>query len=269
VKRYFDAPSRAEFAWSVFRDAHKGRVLDVGAGGSSQFYRSVLPGRYVSADITDIRATPDVWCNFEQHGLPFTSRAFDTVICYDVLEHVDSPHRLFDECARVASRSMIVALPNNWPSMAASLVAGHNRTHRKGYGLATDEPLPGIRHKWFFNLEEGELFLRARADRAGWSVARVEHVYERGSDSLFRWEPLKRFGIPGYARMLGIPDDIVRRRHGRLFPLYLLVKYGVMTPVSYVEELFKRLVWGWGRYRYQNLFCRQLWIVFERVDDRL
>jgi SAM-dependent methyltransferase len=263
-KRYFDARSRAEFAWRRYQPFLDGRVLDVGSGGSARFFRNVLSDGYVAADISRDRATPDVVCDFERRNLPFQDGSFDTVLCFDVLEHVDRPHRLLDECLRVSKRYVIVSLPNNWPGFFWNVVAGHNLVHRKGYGLPVDEPPVGERHKWFFNIEEAASFLSGRAIEAGARVLASDYVFEREADSLLRFAPLARFGVPGYPAVLGMTSSHVLQKRPRMYVPFLVVKYFVALPFSWIEEVFKRAVWGWGSFRYENVFCRQLWTILEK-----
>jgi len=45
------------------------------------------------------------------YDLPFDDGAFDTVLCSEVLEHLDHPDRAFDELRRVARRSVVVSVP--------------------------------------------------------------------------------------------------------------------------------------------------------------
>ncbi len=78
---------------------NEGRVLDVGCG--SQPYRSLFDGRcskYFGADYyvtgTDAtRAAADV--------LPYRDDEFETVVLFQVLEHVPRPWKVVEECARV------------------------------------------------------------------------------------------------------------------------------------------------------------------------
>jgi SAM-dependent methyltransferase len=205
------------------------------------------------------RAHPDVFGDFERERLPFRDRTFQTVLCFDALEHVDNPHQLFDECARVAERYLVIALPNNWVGMLWSFVLGHNVTHQAGYGFPPEARAPGDRHKWFFNLEEAERFVTVRAQRAGFRVLEVRHVFERGNAGLVYVGP--------YPRILGTSVAGVRKhRPGLLLP-FLVAKYAVALPLSWLEEIVKRVIWGWGQYRYANLFCRQVWLVLERQSD--
>jgi hypothetical protein len=121
-----------------------------------------------------------------------------------------------------------------------------------------EAPSPGVRHKWFFNLEEGEAFIRHGAKRTNARIAELRHVFEPGNENLFYL-----FGV--YPRILQLPPGKVRSRGLPVYAAFLLGRYGLAVPFSWVEEVLKRLLWGWGsRYGYLNLFCRQLWVVLEK-----
>ncbi|PIS11931.1 MAG: hypothetical protein COT73_01310, partial [Bdellovibrio sp. CG10_big_fil_rev_8_21_14_0_10_47_8] len=46
--------------------------------------------------------------------------------------------------------------------------------------------------------------------------------------------------------------------------LLQLVKL-VALPFWILDELIKHVIWGWGsKFRYLNMFCRQIWIVIEK-----
>ena len=50
----------------------------------------------------------------DAHFLPFRNEAFDTVVCYEVIEHVDSPRKVLKEIARVLKKGgrAIISTPN-------------------------------------------------------------------------------------------------------------------------------------------------------------
>jgi SAM-dependent methyltransferase len=102
--------------------------------------------------IIDLEATP---------RLPFEDRAFDSVLCSDVLEHLDTLHRVFGELVRVTRKYLVVSLPNNWTNARRAIERG------KGsfafYGLPADRPRD--RHKWFFGLTEAHDFFYAQQHR--------------------------------------------------------------------------------------------------------
>ncbi len=83
----------------------QGSVLDVGC--DQKCLSAFVKGRYIDVDIA---GKPDLIVNVE-YGLPFKDRSFDTVVAFDVLEHLDNIHFGFDELCRVAQRFVIIGLP--------------------------------------------------------------------------------------------------------------------------------------------------------------
>ncbi len=85
-------------------------VLDLGSGRAP--YADLFPHRrYVTADLF---AAADVRC--DATILPFPSRAFDLVLCTEVLEHVPDPDATMREIRRViADRgTLILTTPLTW-----------------------------------------------------------------------------------------------------------------------------------------------------------
>jgi hypothetical protein len=281
-KEHFVAGSRAEYSLEKFRPYFGKSVLDVGAGGSANYFRSQLGEAYKAADLSDSRNKPDFFIDFESGKLPFKDGQFETVLSFDNLEHCENCHELFDELVRVSSKYVIVALPNNWPSILKSIFWGRNMTHRTGYGLSKDKPGPGVRHKWFFNLEEAEDFITGRAKRLGGKIVETKYVFEGGNhvialpllypllfrlhkNHLLRFYNLSeqdkaKFGKKGIfihktLKTLGLP----------LANVVLNIVKIASLPFWLLDEVIKQTVWGWGsKFRYLNLFCRQIWVVIEK-----
>ncbi len=44
--------------------------------------------------------------------LPFPDKAFDTVLMFEVLEHVQEPERILNEAKRVAKKNILITVPN-------------------------------------------------------------------------------------------------------------------------------------------------------------
>jgi|SRR6476646_9464441 SAM-dependent methyltransferase len=149
---------RTRFIASRFAGYLSGSVLDVGCDEAR--LKALVPGiRYTGIDIG---GKPDIVIDLESaQRLPFDDRAFDTTLCSDVLEHLDSLHRVFAELVRVTRGHLIVSLPNNWTNARRAIERG------KGsfafYGLPAQPPRD--RHKWFFGLTEALDFYRAQESR--------------------------------------------------------------------------------------------------------
>ena len=158
---------RIDYLVRHFRRYLDGRVLDVGC--DMAILRDLLP---LNASYTgiDIGGDPDLRLNLEKiERLPFDDKAFDVVVCTDVLEHLDNLHVVFGELVRVSSRYVIISLPNNWASARRQIARGYGRIAH--YGLP---PTPqSDRHKWFFNLSEAREFLEGQAESLSLSVAEM------------------------------------------------------------------------------------------------
>ena len=149
---------RSAFVARRFADYLRDSVLDVGCCDAP--LRSVLGAeRYVGLDIA---GTPDIVVDLDSTpSLPFGDGAFASVICIEVLEHLDNLHHVFDELVRVAARHVIVSLPNCWRDARRPIGRGKGRFAH--YGLPAARPAD--RHKWFFGYTEARDFLIASAQR--------------------------------------------------------------------------------------------------------
>jgi hypothetical protein len=155
----------------------KASILDVGS--SSNFLKE-----YISKDIeylsVDIVGEPSFKIDLEREALSrFEDDNFTTVICCDVLEHLDNLHEVFDDICRVSNRFVIISLPNNWLHFKYRLIK--NRGDSKFYGLPIEKPID--RHKWFFNYDQA-----------------LNFIIKRGKINNFRYKlhiplPLGEFGL--------------------------------------------------------------------------
>lgn len=157
---------RSRFVAHRFAPYLRESVLDVGCYDAP--LRSVLEGvRYVGVDIA---GKPDIVMNLDTRDpLPFGDASFHTVICIEVLEHLDNLHHVFDELARVSAVNLIVSLPNCWRDARRPIERGKGRFAH--YGLPEEAPVD--RHKWFFSYGEARDFIAARAQRHGLEVVEM------------------------------------------------------------------------------------------------
>ncbi len=154
---------RPRFLAQLYAPYLAGRVLDVGCDQAA-LRELVGRERYVGIDRSP---QADVQHDLQRDGrLSFADAAFDTVICTDVLEHLDNLHQVFDELVRVTKKHLLVTLPNNWNAARQRLRRGHGEIGL--YGLPLDPPPD--RHRWFFSLLEAEKFLRGQAERHGLEI---------------------------------------------------------------------------------------------------
>jgi SAM-dependent methyltransferase len=169
AKTYTDRAGKAMYIADKYAPILNHRVLDVGC--DQRFLARWLPvgSEYVGIDL----APPaDICLNLETQPIPFTAQSFDTVVCTDVLEHLDRIHDVFDQLCRIAKSHLIVSLPNPARQFVMSLRAG-TVGRQKFYGLPLDPP--GDRHRWFFDAEEAGLFVRSRAARNGFEIEHLHH----------------------------------------------------------------------------------------------
>lgn len=153
----------------------QGTLLDAGAR-DRRLAREIDANRlrYASADLGDGH---DHRLDLEG-PLPFPDRRFDHVVALDVLEHLEHIHLGFRELARIAARSLIVALPNlaTLPRRFTFLLRGHLRTGK--YHLAPEPP--GDRHRWLTVYPQIDDFVRVNARQAGLELVRIVEELEGG-----------------------------------------------------------------------------------------
>lgn len=163
---YVTRQERALFVGRLFEDYLKSSVLDVGAGQGS--LRSHVDGDYTAIDVCDGEGV-DIALDIDGVQLPFGNASFTTVVCTDVLEHLDGLHDTFDELCRVASSFVILSLPNvrNLQTVGR-ILRGRDI---KFYGLPVDPPED--RHRWFMGYQEARNFIAARAQRNGFAASEI------------------------------------------------------------------------------------------------
>ena len=166
TRGYTDRPSKAAYVADKYASLLAGSVLDVGCDAAP--LRAMVPGRYTGVDI---RPDADTVLDLDRNDLPFPHRSFDTVLCTDVLEHLERCHAVFDELCRVARRHIIVSLPNPLRNLLMSISEGSGG-RLKYYGLPVDPP--SDRHRWFFGHDEAAAFVTLRGRRHGFLVEQMD-----------------------------------------------------------------------------------------------
>lgn len=250
----------------------EGTVVDIGCGANCVPFGRDLGDRYQGVDMSISYKIPDlpedadvrIAADFEHEPLPFEDRSYTTAMCMDTLEHLDKPHGTYDELFRVADKYVIISLPNNWPLFLGSFLVGRNRTHTSGYGLPAEPKFDGVRHKHFFNLEEALGFMVGRVP-PGFSVKEVHLRFERGKDGLLFMPPMPDL----FRKIYASPPDLIREKYGAKGALGLTLAKAALTPLRFLDIVVAAAIWGWGHpVRFYNMFCRQVWVVFEREEGK-
>lgn len=170
--KYNSRESKSEYVFDKYKSLFKGNVLDVGA--DAMYLKNKISshgGDYLGVGYGD---GIDIELNLEKAPLPFKDNEFETVICLDVLEHLENIHTIFDELCRVSRKSVIVSLPNPWSDLFTTLRIGdHSKEESvKFYGLPPEKP--SDRHRWFFSEKEAHNFISYRSEKNGWNLVQFD-----------------------------------------------------------------------------------------------
>lgn len=173
---YVDRETKAAHVYSKYGALLQGSVLDVGA--DAQYLKPYVQengGEYFGVGLG---STVDLEVDLDCSPLPFADSSFDTVLCLDVLEHLERSHFVLGELCRVARNHVIISLPNPFAGFFSVLRHGDYslQQHMKHYGLPPDPPED--RHRWFFSNKEAQEFLRHNAAKANFNVLQMDNYGE-------------------------------------------------------------------------------------------
>lgn len=175
---YESRQERAGWITSRFADTFTdaSSVLDVGCW-ERDLAASLPKGKNYYG--IDIAGSPDQKIDLEAiERLPFENASYDTVVCLDVLEHIENIHCVADELFRVAHKNVIVTLPNPlrsiWSYMFKRRTGKDDQygMYSKYYGLPLETPED--RHRWFFSYDEAVRFMTHKAKKNGFAVTVIE-----------------------------------------------------------------------------------------------
>ncbi len=132
----------------------KNKTLDVGCD-DAPLRKLIGKQNYTGIDFI---GKPDIKINLEAiKKLPFKSEEFNTVICIEVLEHLDNLHEISKDLFRISNNNVLISLPNAWRDARVKIQRGEGTIAH--YGLPLKKP--SDRHKWFFTAHEAIDFLKS------------------------------------------------------------------------------------------------------------
>ncbi len=192
---------RPTFIGNRFGKYLNGKVLDIGCD-EAVLKKLLGKDRYSGIGMTK---ESTVRVDLEKTGkLPFHDNSWDTILCLDVLEHLNNLYVMCDEIFRVARENIIISLPNCWSQARRSLSKGSGSIWH--YGLPPTPPPD--RHKWFFNTEDALNFFQQQTVSKP-SVEIVERVVLENQRPMINriWRRLK---YPSRRRYLNLyPNTVV------------------------------------------------------------
>lgn len=153
---YQNREERIDYLFNNYSPYLAGSVLDIGCD-RKLLKKYLRPEQYYVG--IDIGGEPDIRLNLEKAKIPFPENSFDTIVCLDVLEHLDNLHDVMDQLIGLSKKHLIISLPNCWGSLKSSFL---NLETPKFYGLPP--AAPEDRHKWFFNVDDAKNFAGTLAD---------------------------------------------------------------------------------------------------------
>lgn len=170
---YNDRKSRMAYVADHFKAILKGKILDVGADeGYIEKYLTECT-EYVGIGLGGTNEKI-IRVDLERDQFPIVEKKFDTVMCLDVLEHLENIHIVFDSLCSVSNSYVLVSLPNPWKDTLSAVWRHYKKNHyMKFYGLPLERMAD--RHKWFFSSTEADLFIKYRAEKNGFFIEHIQN----------------------------------------------------------------------------------------------
>jgi hypothetical protein len=168
---YHTREGRNKFIYSVYKDYLSKSVLNIGGGGEKYLLKYI--NKKTNHFEIDKFGSPDLIFDLEKDDLNrIKTNEYETVVCTDVLEHIDNFHEVFDHILRIAKKDIIISLPNCYKIFISSI---NNPKAFKHYGLPFGNP--DHRHKWFFSFTDIENFFRENENHKDY---KIDHIIPLG-----------------------------------------------------------------------------------------
>lgn len=171
ITNYKTRAEKSNYVFEKYKPLLQGKILDVGA--DQCYLKDLLTAGQQYVDI-GLGGSPDIEFDLESGPLPFEDGSFDTVLCLDVLEHLENTHEAFDDLCRITSKNLIISLPNPWYQVWNAMQGKIYKEDQPivHYGLPLERQ--DDRHKWFFNHEEAVNFVRYKALKNNMKIVQID-----------------------------------------------------------------------------------------------
>jgi SAM-dependent methyltransferase len=173
-----------------------GSVLDVGCDIRGISERIGEATKYVGVDIQGLG---DYLLDLDKEDLPFEPRSFDTVVCFEVLEHLNRIHALFDQMLEISDSYFVGSL-----YIESGNLKGRSINHYGDPLGNMNLPIAPVfdRHEWIFSITDALDFIYYRARKKGFKIVRTDFYYDDLRPQLMQLARLRRAVRRGDVRYL-------------------------------------------------------------------
>ncbi len=179
IGMYTSRNDKYEWVYEQFKKYLTKSVLDVGAD-ECKLHNHLKNTRYVGVD----KKGCDINLDLDKETIPGTYREYHVALCFDVLEHLENIHLVFDRICYLADKYVLISLPNCYNGILSFIQAGQysKETNMKFYGLPVEPPLD--RHRWFFSGKEAYNFVKTRGTKNGFELVEVIDTAKLGKKGI-------------------------------------------------------------------------------------
>jgi 2-polyprenyl-3-methyl-5-hydroxy-6-metoxy-1,4-benzoquinol methylase len=198
--KYTCRENKMAFVYDKYKDIFKKSVLDVGA--DECHLMKYLPKDVAYKGIGLGSDNPNlIAVNLEEKSIPLEDNSYNTVMCLDVLEHLENIHDVIDELLRISEKYVLISLPNPYQDIMSYLKNGKYMGRDKDmkfYGLTNEREAD--RHKWFYSPTDAKKLIEYKADKAGYNVidfqANNSAIFGRGLKGKIKMKLFKKLFHP-------------------------------------------------------------------------
>ena len=173
---------RTEYVAKKLGKLNGDKVLDIGC--REMILKEYLEGNfnYLGLDYISKKSNAADFINHNlENGLPDNLGNIDTIVAFDVLEHIESIHDVYREFFSITNKTVIVALPNMayYKFRINFLIKG---VLSGKYIFSENKVLD--RHRWIPNYQSIDKFIYQNTP-VGWNIKAHDYIYERKRNFVF------------------------------------------------------------------------------------